>query len=198
MYRVLAALKIFGIRLFRSFEVNVESYELLAASFEFLSPPCAGFFVGGVQTGSPGGMRQYLASWSPEGLARSRSCDRSGFAGRWRGPTCSRQVVDKSAGSTFARAQRARRAAARDGGCNLRGPRTKACALRRLNKKGVPLGTPFLFNLAESEGFEPPVGFRLRLISSQVHSTGLCQLSLTTGRILTNLCWVSTKKLLSC
>jgi hypothetical protein len=32
-------------------------------------------------------------------------------------------------------------------------------------------------NMAESEGFEPPVAFRLRLISSQVHSTGLCQLS---------------------
>ena len=31
--------------------------------------------------------------------------------------------------------------------------------------------------MAESEGFEPPVAFRLRLISSQVHSTGLCQLS---------------------
>ena len=32
-------------------------------------------------------------------------------------------------------------------------------------------------SMAESEGFEPPVAFRLRLISSQVHSTGLCQLS---------------------
>ena len=31
--------------------------------------------------------------------------------------------------------------------------------------------------LAESEGFEPPVPLRVRLISSQVHSTGLCQLS---------------------
>ena len=31
--------------------------------------------------------------------------------------------------------------------------------------------------VAESEGFEPPVPFRVRLISSQVHSTGLCQLS---------------------
>lgn len=40
----------------------------------------------------------------------------------------------------------------------------------------------FIFNkikalMAESEGFEPPVAFRLRLISSQVHSTGLCHLS---------------------
>ncbi len=35
----------------------------------------------------------------------------------------------------------------------------------------------FMDLMAESEGFEPPVAFRLRLISSQVHSTGLCQLS---------------------
>ena len=31
--------------------------------------------------------------------------------------------------------------------------------------------------LAEREGFEPPVPLRVRLISSQVHSTGLCHLS---------------------
>ncbi len=31
--------------------------------------------------------------------------------------------------------------------------------------------------MAESEGFEPPIVLRLCLISSQVHSTGLCQLS---------------------
>ncbi len=31
--------------------------------------------------------------------------------------------------------------------------------------------------LAEREGFEPPIAFRLCLISSQVHSTGLCHLS---------------------
>src|SRR5579864_2275567 len=31
--------------------------------------------------------------------------------------------------------------------------------------------------MAESEGFEPPIDLRLCLISSQVHSTGLCQLS---------------------
>ena len=31
--------------------------------------------------------------------------------------------------------------------------------------------------VAESEGFEPPIDLRLCLISSQVHSTGLCQLS---------------------
>jgi len=31
--------------------------------------------------------------------------------------------------------------------------------------------------MAESEGFEPPIALRLCLISSQVHSTGLCQLS---------------------
>ena len=32
-------------------------------------------------------------------------------------------------------------------------------------------------NMAEREGFEPPVPLRVRLISSQVHSTGLCHLS---------------------
>ena len=31
--------------------------------------------------------------------------------------------------------------------------------------------------MAEREGFEPPIDLRLCLISSQVHSTGLCQLS---------------------
>ena len=31
--------------------------------------------------------------------------------------------------------------------------------------------------MAESEGFEPPIALRLCLISSQVHSTGLCHLS---------------------
>ncbi len=31
--------------------------------------------------------------------------------------------------------------------------------------------------MAESEGFEPPIDLRLCLISSQVHSTGLCHLS---------------------
>lgn len=34
--------------------------------------------------------------------------------------------------------------------------------------------------MAESEGFEPPIALRLCLISSQVHSTGLCQLSVLT------------------
>jgi hypothetical protein len=33
--------------------------------------------------------------------------------------------------------------------------------------------------MAESEGFEPPIDLRLCLISSQVHSTGLCQLSVS-------------------
>ena len=32
-------------------------------------------------------------------------------------------------------------------------------------------------SMAEREGFEPPVPLRVRLISSQVHSTGLCHLS---------------------
>ena len=31
--------------------------------------------------------------------------------------------------------------------------------------------------MAEREGFEPPVPAKVRLISSQVHSTGLCHLS---------------------
>ncbi len=31
--------------------------------------------------------------------------------------------------------------------------------------------------VAEREGFEPPIDLRLCLISSQVHSTGLCHLS---------------------
>ena len=43
------------------------------------------------------------------------------------------------------------------------------------NKK--PATCAGFFNMAESEGFEPPEGLTLRLISSQVHSTGLCQLS---------------------
>ena len=34
-----------------------------------------------------------------------------------------------------------------------------------------------LNDLAEREGFEPPIALRLCLISSQVHSTGLCHLS---------------------
>ena len=31
--------------------------------------------------------------------------------------------------------------------------------------------------LAEREGFEPPIPVKVCLISSQVHSTGLCHLS---------------------
>ena len=38
--------------------------------------------------------------------------------------------------------------------------------------------------MAESEGFEPPIALRLCLISSQVHSTGLCQLSASVSRSL--------------
>jgi hypothetical protein len=34
-----------------------------------------------------------------------------------------------------------------------------------------------LDSMAEREGFEPPIALRLCLISSQVHSTGLCHLS---------------------
>ena len=36
--------------------------------------------------------------------------------------------------------------------------------------------------LAEREGFEPPIAFRLWLISSQLHSTGLCHLSVVVTR----------------
>jgi hypothetical protein len=36
--------------------------------------------------------------------------------------------------------------------------------------------------MAESEGFEPPIALRLWLISSQLHSTGLCQLSALVSR----------------
>ncbi len=32
--------------------------------------------------------------------------------------------------------------------------------------------------MAEGEGFEPPVGLRLHMISSHAHSTGLCQPSI--------------------
>ena len=35
----------------------------------------------------------------------------------------------------------------------------------------------FLKLMAEREGFEPPIALRLWLISSQLHSTGLCHLS---------------------
>jgi hypothetical protein len=35
--------------------------------------------------------------------------------------------------------------------------------------------------MAEREGFEPPIDLRLCLISSQVHSTGLCHLSVLLG-----------------
>jgi hypothetical protein len=37
--------------------------------------------------------------------------------------------------------------------------------------------SPSFVSMAEREGFEPPIALRLCLISSQVHSTGLCHLS---------------------
>src|SRR6185437_6582196 len=37
--------------------------------------------------------------------------------------------------------------------------------------------------MAERGGFEPPIALRLCLISSQVHSTGLCHLSVYCQRI---------------
>ena len=56
------------------------------------------------------------------------------------------------------------------------------------NKKTPALAGVFTFSIkpcrmlsevsmAEREGFEPPIALRLCLISSQVHSTGLCHLS---------------------
>ena len=53
-------------------------------------------------------------------------------------------------------------------------------------------------NVAESEGFEPPEGLTLRLISSQVHSAGLCQLSVRGAHIKDEIgcCKVFTKKYL--
>ena len=47
--------------------------------------------------------------------------------------------------------------------------------------------------MAESEGFEPPVGLTLRLISSQVHSTELCQLSEVVRILMTFDCLVKDK-----
>ena len=38
--------------------------------------------------------------------------------------------------------------------------------------------------MAEGEGFEPPIPVKVCLISSQVHSTGLCHLSETNYRML--------------
>jgi hypothetical protein len=43
-----------------------------------------------------------------------------------------------------------------------------------LNFRGCPHPSE---RMAEREGFEPPIALRLCLISSQVHSTGLCHLS---------------------
>ena len=38
--------------------------------------------------------------------------------------------------------------------------------------------SPLFAMLAERGGFEPPIPLRVCLISSQVHSTGLCHLSI--------------------
>ncbi len=48
---------------------------------------------------------------------------------------------------------------------------------------GMPLPKISRGCLAESEGFEPPIALRRCLISSQVHSTGLCQLSVLSESI---------------
>ena len=51
--------------------------------------------------------------------------------------------------------------------------------------------------MAESEGFEPPIALRLCLISSQVHSTGLCQLS-AVSRCGQTICPGSTDRAFPC
>ncbi len=51
-----------------------------------------------------------------------------------------------------------------------------------LNTKNPRQARVFLY-LAEREGFEPPEGLTLRLISSQVHSAGLCHLSVRDAHI---------------
>ncbi len=48
---------------------------------------------------------------------------------------------------------------------------TKGLDRQVVHFKGLEKG------MAEREGFEPPVPAKVRLISSQVHSTGLCHLS---------------------
>jgi hypothetical protein len=57
-----------------------------------------------------------------------------------------------------------------------------ACRFR--NSRKCDLHVPTTNHLAEREGFEPPIAFRLCLISSQVHSTGLCHLSASINRSL--------------
>jgi hypothetical protein len=52
--------------------------------------------------------------------------------------------------------------------------------------------------MAESEGFEPPIDLRLCLISSQVHSTGLCQLSvLAAAKFIANFYFYRTPRFCS-
>jgi hypothetical protein len=46
-------------------------------------------------------------------------------------------------------------------------------------------------SMAEREGFEPPIPLRVCLISSQVHSTGLCHLSATKALLFCNLRYAS-------
>jgi hypothetical protein len=58
----------------------------------------------------------------------------------------------------------------------LAGSQNKKCHTM-CNKESCVLILNNLESMAEREGFEPPVPLRVRLISSQVHSTGLCHLS---------------------
>ena len=48
--------------------------------------------------------------------------------------------------------------------------------------------------MAEREGFEPPIPSRVCLISSQVHSTGLCHLSVVWGTVALCECGVAATR----
>ncbi len=52
--------------------------------------------------------------------------------------------------------------------------------------------------VAEREGFEPPVPVKVRLISSQVHSTGLCHLSASQVTLPRTWCLCLTLTLFAC
>ena len=59
----------------------------------------------------------------------------------------------------------------------------QASKTESIKQKKARYKSGLFMDMAESEGFEPPEGLTLRLISSQVHSTGLCQLSLRDAHI---------------
>ena len=53
----------------------------------------------------------------------------------------------------------------------------RSCAQTHGRAHFRAVGIYFVGFMAEREGFEPPIPLRVCLISSQVHSTGLCHLS---------------------